>query len=263
MKEKLSVREKTLKIIKKAAKEFAFPCLSVMTLIGVYAVFAAIVGESLILPTPAEVATAVVRLLKSGLFYAYFFGTILRALCAFALSLVVGGIFGFAAFASKVSEKVLFPIMTILRALPTIAIIFLLILWFPSVFSPIAVAFTVIMPLFYGQTLASLTALDKGLFEMSEVYEVPRKRVLLNFVLPEIFPRLITDAAGDLSFSVKLVIAGEALAQTASSIGGTLALAGAYLETAKLAAVTILAVAICFLLERLCLLLKKNSERWL
>ena len=73
---------------------------------------------------------------------------------------------------------------------------------------------------------------------------------------------MIDGAADDLSFSVKLVIAGEALAQTALGLGGMLSLANIYLETARLIAVTVLAVVVCFIIESAVRLLLIPLGRW-
>ena len=118
------------------------------------------------------------------------------------------------------------------------------------------------MPLSYTQMYNALSSLDDGIFEMSKVYRVPKSRILTKFVLPQIAPQLIEATAGNLSFSVKLVIAGEALAQTASSLGGMINNANVYLETARLMAVTLLAVAVCFILEGAVKLLLLSCRRW-
>lgn len=254
--------DKRKKILKRAIVNIGFPILSVAALIAVYAAAAAVVNESLILPNWGEIFRETGRLLSDGGFYKALAWTLLRAFIAFLCAFAVGFALGAAAFCSKTAERFIFPVTVAVRALPTVAVIFLFVLWFRSVFAPAVIAFTVIMPMFYTSSRAALDTLDKQIFEMSRVYKVPKKRVIAKFVLPQIAPPLIDAAAGNLSFAVKLVIAGEALAQTAVGLGGTLNLANAYLETARLMAVTMLAVVVCFILEGAVSLLKIPSGRW-
>lgn len=249
-------------ILKRIAVNLGFPLITVAALIVIYAVAAAIAGESLILPQLNEVLIAAGQLMTKASFYKALLFTLLRAAAAFVAALAVGGALGIAAFKSKVVERLLSPLMVLLRAIPTMAVIFLLVLWFRSTLAPAIVAFTILLPLCYAQTVAALSSLDISLLEMSKAYEVPKKRVLTRFILPQIAPPLIDGAAGDLSFSVKLVIAGEALAQTAVGLGGALSLANIYLETARLMAITLLAVVVCFCLEGLIRLLLIPSRRW-
>ena len=248
--------------LKRAIANLCFPLVTVGFIAAVYATAAAIVGESLILPRLGEILAEAGKLLTKSSFYKSLLFTLLRALAAFAAAFVAGGALGIAANASGAVEKLLSPLMVLLRAIPTMAVIFLLVLWFRSAYAPMIVAFTILLPLCYAETKTALSSLDGGIFEMCKVYAVPKRRVLARFVLPQIAPPLIDGAAGNLSFSVKLVIAGEALAQTAAGLGGALNMANVYLETARLMAITLSAVVVCFVLEFSIRLLLLPSRRW-
>lgn len=245
-----------------ALSNLLFPLAAIAVMTAVYALAAVIVGESLVLPKISEVLESAGTLLISAEFYKSLGFTLLRSLAAFAAAFVIGGGFGILADRCLPLKKALAPVMTFLRAVPTMAVIFLLTLWFRSAFAPVVVAFTVLMPMSYSQTASALSALDEGVFEMCRVYNVPKKRVLARFILPQIAPPLVENAAGNLSFSVKLVIAGEALAQTAASIGGAMNLANIYLQTPRLLAITLIAVAVCFAVEGAVKLINIPSRRW-
>ena len=248
--------------VKSALINLLFPLVSVAAMIALYAIAAAVVGESLVLPKISEILKEAGKLAVSAEFYKALVFTLLRALAAFAAAFVVGSALAVAANRLKPLKKALAPIMTFLRAVPTMAVIFLLTLWFRSVFAPVVVAFTVLMPLSYSQTAAALASLDDGIFEMCKVYKVPKKKVLTKFVLPQIVPQIADSAAGNLSFGVKLVIAGEALAQTAASLGGALNLANIYIDTARRLAITLSAVAVCCAVESAVRLVALLSRRW-
>ena len=239
-----------------------YPLASVSILVAVYAVAAAAANENLILPNWGEIFSAATNLLSQVSFYKSLLMTLLRSAAAFAAAFLIGGALGVGAKYCEPLRRLFTPLMTLLRAVPTMAVIFLLVLWVRSAYSPAIVSFTILMPLSYTQMYNALSSLDDGIFEMSKVYRVPKSRILTKFVLPQIAPQLIEATAGNLSFSVKLVIAGEALAQTASSLGGMINNANVYLETARLMAVTLLAVAVCFILEGAVKLLLLSCRRW-
>lgn len=235
--------------IKRTLINLCFPLASIALLLAIYAIAAAVVGESLILPKAGEVLMETLRQLSHGALYKSLATTLLRAAIAFICAFIAGSALGVAAHFYSAVQRLLSPVMVLLRALPTVAIIFLLVLWFRSAAAPSIVAFTILMPLSYTAMTNALGSLDDGLFEMSKVYEVKKSRILLRFVLPQTAPPLLDSAAGNLSFAVKLVVAGEALAQSAVGLGGMLNMANIYLETATLMAVTLIAVVVCFILE--------------
>ena len=103
-------------------------------MIALYAIAAAVVGESLVLPRISEILKEAGKLAVSAEFYKALVFTLLRALAAFAAAFVVGSALAVAANRLKPLKKALAPIMTFLRAVPTMAVIFLLTLWFRSVF---------------------------------------------------------------------------------------------------------------------------------
>lgn len=249
--------------LKRTLINLSFPLITIAVMLSLYALAAAIADESLILPKIGETLAEAGRLLKSALFYKSLAFTLLRSFIAFAAAFVIGSALGAAAYFSPTTEKLLSPLMVFLRAVPTMAVIFLLVLWFRSNAAPAIVAFTVLLPLSYTAAKNALESLDRGLFEMSRAYDVPRSRMFLGFILPQTAPPLIDSAAGNLSFSVKLTVAGEALAQSALGLGGILNLANVYIETARLMAVTLLAVVVCFILEGAVRLLKLPLKKWL
>ena len=174
--------------LKRAIANLCFPLVTVGFIAAVYATAAAIVGESLILPRLGEILAEAGKLLTKSSFYKSLLFTLLRALAAFAAAFVAGGALGIAANASGAVEKLLSPLMVLLRAIPTMAVIFLLVLWFRSAYAPMIVAFTILLPLCYAETKTALSSLDGGIFEMCKVYAVPKRRVLARFVLPQIAP---------------------------------------------------------------------------
>ena len=240
--------------MKKAAEIVIYPVLAVALMLAVWAVAAAATGESLLLPTPAETAAAFVKLLKARAFWVGTGNTFARAVVAYLVCLAASVLLAAAARIKPV-RRLVSPVMTTVRSVPTMAVIFLLLLWTGSRTAPVLVAVTVMLPTMYSQFETALDSANAGLGEMSDVYRVPKLRRFTMLYVPSLAPPLVSSATF-LSLGVKLVVAAEALAMTASSLGILLMQANVALETARLMAVALAAVIIGFIVEGLAALIK-------
>ena len=231
-----------------------YPVLAVAVLLVIWAIAAAATGESLILPSPVETAEAFGRLLGAAAFWRGLLNTFVRALIAYAVCLLVSLLLAAAARLHPV-RRIVAPIMTVVRSVPTMAVIFLLLLWTGARAAPVYVAVTVMLPTMYAGFTTALDGVDRGLIEMSAVYRVPMSRRLLKLYLPSLAPPLVSSATF-LSLGVKLVVAAEALAMTAGSLGMLLMQANTAIATARLMAIAIAAVLVGFLVEGLAKLIE-------
>lgn len=247
--------------MRKKLLDILYPVLSVCLLLVVWAVAAAAVGEQLLLPTPAQTVRALGKLLtaKSGAFWIGLGNTFLRALAAYAICLVAALPLAVAARVRPV-RRIVSPIMTVVRSVPTMAVIFILLLWAGSKSAPVYVAVTVILPTMYAAFVSALDGVDRGLVEMSDVYRVPIRRRLTQLYVPSLVPTLVSSATY-LSLGLKLVIAAEAIAMTAKSLGMLLIQANTAIETARLLALAVAAVLAGFCIEGLASLVRIPLKR--
>ena len=230
----------------KALLDIFYPVAAVCLMLTVWAIAAAAVGERLILPSPAATARAFWDLLAEPAFWRGLAGTFIRALAAYGICLAVALTLAVAARLQPV-RRIVSPVMTVIRSVPTMAVIFLL-LWSGARTAPIWVALTVMLPTMYAGFVTALDSVDRRLIEMSDVYRVPVSRRLTGLYIPSVLPSLVSSATY-LSLGLKLVVAAEALAMTASSLGMLLIQANTALETARLMAVALAAVAAGFVIE--------------
>ncbi len=92
---------------------------------------------------------------------------------------------------------------------------------------------------------------DGKLVEMSKIYRVPVRKQIFGLYLPSAAPYVLREAAAALSFSLKLTVSAEVLANTYQSLGGMMQEAKIYVEVPALFALTALVVIAGFLLEGL------------
>ncbi len=219
------------------------------------------VGNELLLPPPFECFKEVFSLLGQGRFWKGFSSTLLRALAAFALSLIVGGGFAVVAYLLPAFRAFLAPIVAFLRALPTVAVILLILVFSTPSSAPVAVACLALTPMLYSSAIAAFAGVDGELVELCKVYRVPLKKRVFSLYLPIASPYLLKESTAGLSFALKLVVSAEVLATTFESVGGMMQEAKLALEIPSLFALTVCVVAVGFLVEGLGSLLARFVER--
>lgn len=225
------------------------PFLTVAVIFGLWGLAAAKVDSEYVLPTVGDTFAALWELLKSAEFYRAYFGTLLRSVVAFAIAFSLAFIAAFVAYKCDKAKRALKPLIVIIRALPTIAVVLLLVLWTSSFVAPVIVTFLVVFPTLYNNLYAALCGIDKDLNEMCKVFGVSNKKRLTKVVFPQIAPEFITSAGAGLTLNLKLMVAAEVLAQTARSMGYLLNTSKIYFEISTMLALVLITVITGLIIE--------------
>ena len=215
----------------------------------VWYVAALAIGKEILLPTPHKAFAQLVQFLTSENFYVSVAATLLHAVASFLASLILAFALAVVASLSKTVEMLLYPFTVILRVAPTMSVIFLAIIWISSADVPYLLVFLVVFPMLYTAFLSAIKGVDVDLKQMSKVYGVQKKHVLLHLYIPSVASAVYGQIASTLSFSVKLAVAGEAVAQGSMSLGFLMQKTKVSLETGQLIAYTVVAIVLGFLLE--------------
>lgn len=234
---------------KRAILNIALPLISVGVIILAWCIAAKAVDSEYILPTVGETLSAAFSLLKSGSFYQAFFNTFLRSVIAFLCSFILAFIFAFFSYKSINLKKAFAPFIIITRALPTIAVVLLLLVWTTSKIAPIIVTTLVVFPTLYNNIYAALSKIDKELLEMCKVFGVKKSVTLKRVVLPSIASEIILAIGSGLTLNLKLMVAAEVLSQTARSLGFLLNTSKAYFETPTMLALVLFTVVTGLVIE--------------
>lgn len=239
-----------------------YPILSLLILIGIWAVFAKVVGIEIIVPSIKTTFIQLFALLGNAKFYIAIKNTLLRSLLSFVLAMACAVILSIISAFLPVIYKLSSPFIAIMRAVPTMSIILLTIVWLSPQTSPVLIAFIIIFPMMYAGIFSSITNIDKDLISMSKAYKVRKRDMVLSLYLPSIAPSFFDISRANISLTVKLIISAEVIAQTKNSLGIAMQIARGQLETAQLLAYTIIAIALSYSLELIVLLIKKLVVRW-
>lgn len=239
-----------------------YPLLSLLMIILLWFIAAKAVNIELIIPSIKSTFTMLFKLFAQKNFYKSVAGTLYRTLISFSISLTAALILAVASVFAKPVYKLLSPMITVARAIPTMSVILLTIVWLKPDTSPLLVAFLIIFPIMYSNFYTAIISIDRDLTQMSKAYKVSNKDMIFSLYLPSIAPNFFDIVRSSISLSVKLIISAEVLAQTKNSMGVMMQIAKSQLDTANLLAWTIIAILLSYLLEFIVYLIKKSIVRW-
>ena len=139
------------------------------------------IDVELILPTPAQAFIHIGAYLKDISFWVSLGWTYLRCIESFLIAFLIALGLAVLAYSKKEAEKFINPFMAFIRAIPTMAIILILIISIAPEGTPIVVAGIVICPTLYQSFLTSLKQIDQKLVEMANIYHVSKKNQIFIF----------------------------------------------------------------------------------
>lgn len=246
---------------KKTIENLAYTAIGVAAILLLWSAAALAADSEYILPTVGQTLSAAFSLLKSKAFYLSLGGTLLRAFLSFAISFFIAFAFAFFSYKSERFQKIAAPFVKTIRALPTVAVVLLLLFWTNSRVAPVIVTMLVVLPSLYTDLLNAFFGIDKEAVEMCKCFSVSRKEVLFKVEIPQALPPTLYSAGAGLSLNLKLMVAAEVLAQTANSMGYLLNTAKVYFEIADMLALVVVTVVIGTAIESVFGALSKKTGK--
>lgn len=218
------------------------------------------IGSELVAPSPWAVIALTITLLGKGATYLALLLTLLRALIAFVVSMAAALGLSLIAGVLPSCKTAVDKIVTVFRAVPTMSIILVTLIVFPSTVVPSIVAFLVAFPIIYSAFTREIYA-DVKLMDACSVYGVTRRSKTRYVLLPSISKAVVQQIKDTLPLCIKVVIAGEALSLPRRGLGQQMYVAKVNLDTASVLALTILALALCFIIQGvIALCIKKTAK---
>lgn len=245
--------DKTKRII----ETVAYPLLSLVLVLGIWWIVADVKDKPLVLPTPDKVIVEFFKLFGEAEFWKAVGLTLLRTVICFAISFVLGFVCAVLGGLWTPVNKILSPIISILRSAPTLAIILVMMLWLDGQTASVFVGFLIAFPLLYQGIYTAIVGVDKDLVEMAKFYKVKPHNIIFGLYSPEIAPAVFDVSKSTASLTLKVVIAAEVLTYARGSIGLEMQQANQAFEVATLLGWTMLAILLSFVLEGIIIGIKK------
>ena len=242
-----------------------YPVAALGVVLAVWAVVSAAKDNPILIPQVDEISRALGDVLGRGETWRAIGLTAGRVTGSFLLSFAFAAALAAAGAFLPAMHRVLSPIVTVLQAAPTMAVILLAVAWLDNSEVPLLIGFLICFPLLYNSMHSAIANVDPELLEMAQVYKIRLRDRLTGIYIPSVLPAVADGCRSAASLCVKVVIAAEVLAQTIGSIGVEMQRASVIFEIAQLMAWTVVAIVMSFLFEGVVALLKKLWEgrrRW-
>ena len=207
------------------------------------------INNEIIFPTIKSTFLSLIDIIKGPNFLNIIKYSLLRSLIGFLISLFLALLTGVLSSISKIIYNLMIPILNFLSSVPTMAIIILALIWLNNEFAPMFVGFIMVFPILYETVLKGILNVNKNIIDMVEVYKVDKITIIKDIYLPSVFLNLSLVFTSTLGINLKMVIAGEALAQPKYAIGSNLQLQKTYLNTSGVFAWIIIILLIAKVFE--------------
>ncbi len=229
--------------------------------IGVWYLIAALINKELFLPYPHTVALRFLHLSQTAGFWTTVAASLFRILRGFLYGVVLGCSLALLTHRSPLMKALISPLLRTVRAVPVASFTLLLFLWLNNDMIPVFIALLMVAPIMWENLSAGLGALDKGLIEMSAVYNIPKRKNLLSIIFPQLKPYFFSGSLTSLGLAWKSGIAAEVISYPSVAIGKALGEAKNYLETVDVFVWTVVVVLLSLFFEAVIRLLFKKGGR--
>ncbi|WP_426115540.1 ABC transporter permease [Massilia sp. PWRC2] len=165
-----------------------------------------------LLPAPSQVVETIIWLGGHGL-AGHVVSSSLRVLLGFVAGATLGVVLGAAVAVSRRTEAVLDPTLQALRAIPSLAWVPLLLLWFGIDETPklVLIAIGAFFPVYMG-AVAGIGGVDRKLVEVGRLYRLGQLALLRRVLLPAALPSLMTGLRNGLGLAWMFMVAAELIA---------------------------------------------------
>lgn len=231
--------------------DWAIPLGVALFWLVLWAVAAAAVGQTLLLPGPWPVLKTLGVLVREAGFWRTVWASILRAGGAFLGGIVLGVVLAVCAHMAAWFDALLRPAVSVIRATPVSSFIILALVWLQNSAVPVLAGIVMVLPVVWGNVTEGIRSTDPALLEMARMYGFSTKQKLFKVYLPSVLPTFLAACETAMGLCWKATIAAEVLGIPRLAIGTQLRDAKVYLETEALFAWTLVVIVLSMALERL------------
>lgn len=245
--------------IYKSRKYIGFSVIGLIVLWGMVSKF---VNNEVIIPSIKSTFLTLIDIVKDKDFINVMGATLLRTIVSFLISFILAVILGIVGSMSKFMYNLMIPIVAFLKAVPTMAVIILVLIWLSNDNAPIFIGFIVTFPILYESVLSGILNVEPKILDMARLFKVKKVTIIKEIYIPSLLMSVNSVINSALGLNFKVVIAGEVLGQPKYSIGSALQLEKMQLNTSGVFAWIIIIVITIVILEKLIKLLYKKTYRW-
>ena len=220
-----------------------------------------------VIPSPLRTLEIILEEASQASFFRAVFSTVFKSLYSFTLSFIPAFIFAALSHFYRPLKIFFSPFISVCRSMPTMALIFILLLVLSPWLLATSVAFLVVFPMVYENVFSAFSGVDRRLLEMADIFHAGKLRKITGIYIPAILPNTFSSIIAGFGLNMKIVIAAEVLGMQSFSIGYFILRARQMAEYPRSFAWLAVAVIAAWILEkllktaaRLCMPWKKTGK---
>ena len=233
--------------VRKLLRWLIFPLLW----IGVWQLIALWVDREVLVPTPWTVAVRLTALLQTAAFWSTVAFSILRITAGFFFGVFLGPLTGILTAKLPLSDDLLSPMLTVIRATPVASFIILALVWMGKDAIPVFISFLMVFPIMQSNISTGVRSTSAELLEMARLYRVAPLRRGKSIYVPAVLPYFSAGCRTCLGLAWKAGVAAEVISLPMRSIGRELYYSKLYLETVDVFAWTVTVIVLSLMIEKL------------
>lgn len=218
--------------------------------------------NSLLFPSGKELSSSLFTIFSSWRGYLIILSSLKTMIYAIFSALFLGGITAFISKKSENFKNFIEPLMLILKSLPTVGIILLIMIWSKLDNVPFLIGTAISVGTVYDSFYGAFQNMDQDLKYMCRLFQVSLLDRILGIYLPALYFSVASIIPTLFSLTLKVVIAGEILAQIDNTIGGELYYQKTLFNTDLFFAWLITTVILIWGIQTVLNILDKNLNRW-
>lgn len=230
--------------------------------LAIWQLASVLVGNSLLLAGPLDVAERLVALVPTAEFWRTVAFSLERVAGGFLLAFAVGLVLGLASARWRPVAEFLSPALSFLKSVPIVCVIVLLLMWYGARQVSVVATFLATMPPIYFGTLEGRRAADPATGEMLSVFGVGGARRFLADTWQQLLPYLVATCRNACGMAWKAGVAAELIGSPRGSMGERIYQAKLLLETGDLFAWTLVVVALAWVCERVFMAVLTRTGGW-
>lgn len=215
----------------------------------VWQIIAMIVGKNLLLPGPWTVSVRLAQLIITANFWHATALTLLRIFAGTAIGAVLGTLIATLTCVSCWCDRILSPLVKVIRATPVASFILLVLLWVSTGRVPGVISALMVLPVIWGNVSKGIRETDGKLLELAKAYRFGKGKTLKLIYIPSVAPYFTAGVETALGLAWKAGVAAEVLCYPKWAIGAEIYHARLNFETADLFAWTLVVILLSFLVE--------------
>ncbi len=211
---------------------------------------------------PIDSVKELIRMAFDGSLLYHSTETLRAAAVGFVLGMSVGLLFGFIIGLTPQLYEVVAPFVTVLNAMPRIALAPLFVLWFGiGTTSGVALVFSLVVFIALTNTISGTQAVDRNYLTIARLYGANRVQLVTDIVMPSTVPWIIAASRLSLAYSLSGAVVSEMfLGQR--GLGYLIVAGSGYFNISMVFAAILLTLLFAWVLDLAATAIEKRFLRW-